>query len=92
MGLRLAESPPGEVEGPHPALRDLVANLREGPTTAQIIIPIAERLGDNVIEFDDLKKAFGDKLLIDGLSFKLPPGGSSASSSRTAPARPPCSA
>jgi ATP-binding cassette ChvD family protein len=55
---------------------DLVAKANEkGPTTAQIIIPIAERLGQNVIEFDGLKKAFGDKLLIDGLSFKLPPGG-----------------
>ena len=55
---------------------DLVAKANEkGPTTAQIVIPIAERLGNNVIEFEDLKKAFGDKLLIDGLSFKLPPGG-----------------
>jgi ATP-binding cassette ChvD family protein len=55
---------------------DLVAKANEkGPTTAQIVIPIAERLGNNVIEFDNLKKAFGDKLLIDGLSFKLPPGG-----------------
>ncbi|MET0744483.1 MAG: energy-dependent translational throttle protein EttA [Microvirga sp.] len=55
---------------------DLVAKAAEkGPTTAQIVIPIAERLGNSVIEFDDLKKAFGDKLLIDGLSFKLPPGG-----------------
>ncbi|MBM6595878.1 energy-dependent translational throttle protein EttA [Microvirga pudoricolor] len=55
---------------------DLVAKASEkGPTTAQIIIPIAERLGNNVIEFDGLQKAFGDKLLIDGLSFKLPPGG-----------------
>ncbi|WP_163770027.1 ATP-binding cassette domain-containing protein, partial [Proteus mirabilis] len=43
--------------------------------TAQIIIPIAERLGQNVIEFNDLSKAYGDKLLIDGLSFRLPPGG-----------------
>ncbi|MGO4386822.1 energy-dependent translational throttle protein EttA [Microvirga sp. 2YAF29] len=55
---------------------DLVAKANEkGPTTAQIIIPIAERLGNNVIEFDGLKKAFEDKLLIDGLSFRLPPGG-----------------
>ena len=55
---------------------ELVAKASEkAPTTAQIIIPIAERLGSNVIEFDGLKKAFGDKLLIDGLSFKLPPGG-----------------
>jgi ATP-binding cassette ChvD family protein len=46
-----------------------------GPTTAQIIIPVAERLGNNVIDFDGLSKAYGDKLLIDNLSFKLPPGG-----------------
>jgi ATP-binding cassette ChvD family protein len=41
----------------------------------QIIIPVAERLGANVIEFNGLSKAYGDKLLIDDLSFKLPPGG-----------------
>jgi ATP-binding cassette ChvD family protein len=44
-------------------------------TTAQIVIPVAERLGQNVVEFDHLKKAFGDNLLIDDLTFKLPPGG-----------------
>ena len=55
---------------------ELVQKSQEkGPTTAQIIIPIAERLGANVIEFDNLKKGYEDKLLIDGLSFKLPPGG-----------------
>ncbi|AWN49206.1 ABC transporter ATP-binding protein [Methylobacterium indicum] len=55
---------------------DLVAKAQEkGPSTAQIVIPIAERLGNNVIEFDHLEKAFGDRLLIDDLSFKLPPGG-----------------
>ncbi|HRK23501.1 MAG TPA: energy-dependent translational throttle protein EttA [Beijerinckiaceae bacterium] len=43
--------------------------------TAQIIIPIAERLGGNVIDFEGLSKGFQDKLLIDDLSFKLPPGG-----------------
>jgi len=47
----------------------------KAPTSAQIIIPVAERLGTNVIEFDDLSKAYGDKLLVDHLSFKLPPGG-----------------
>jgi ATP-binding cassette ChvD family protein len=41
----------------------------------QIVIPIAERLGANVIDFTNLSKAYGDKLLIDDLSFKLPPGG-----------------
>jgi ATP-binding cassette ChvD family protein len=44
-------------------------------STAQIIIPIAERLGNNVIEFEHLSKGFGDRLLIDDLTFKLPPGG-----------------
>jgi ATP-binding cassette ChvD family protein len=43
--------------------------------TAQIVIPVAERLGQNVVDFDGLTKGFGDRLLIDGLTFKLPPGG-----------------
>jgi ATP-binding cassette ChvD family protein len=43
--------------------------------TAQIVIPVAERLGQNVVDFDGLTKGFGDHLLIDGLTFKLPPGG-----------------
>jgi ATP-binding cassette ChvD family protein len=43
--------------------------------TAQIIIPVAERLGQNVVDFEGLTKGFGDRLLIDDLSFKLPPGG-----------------
>ncbi|CAN7282950.1 energy-dependent translational throttle protein EttA [Bosea sp. LjRoot237] len=47
----------------------------KGPDTAQIVIPIAERLGNNVVDFEELSKGFQDKLLIDGLSFKLPPGG-----------------
>jgi len=43
--------------------------------TAQIIIPVAERLGQNVIDFEGLSKGFGDRMLIDDLTFKLPPGG-----------------
>jgi ATP-binding cassette ChvD family protein len=43
--------------------------------TAQIVIPVAERLGQNVIDFENLKKGFGGDLLIDDLTFKLPPGG-----------------
>jgi ATP-binding cassette ChvD family protein len=42
---------------------------------AQIVIPVAERLGQNVIDFEHLKKGYGDNLLIDDLTFKLPPGG-----------------
>jgi ATP-binding cassette ChvD family protein len=55
---------------------DLVAKQAEkGPQTAQITIPVAERLGNNVVDFEHLKKGYGDRLLIDDLSFKLPPGG-----------------
>jgi ATP-binding cassette ChvD family protein len=43
--------------------------------SAQIMIPPGERLGDNVIDVEGLSKAYGDRLLIDNLSFKLPPGG-----------------
>jgi len=43
--------------------------------TAQIVIPVTERLGQNVIDFECLKKGFSDNLLIDDLTFKLPPGG-----------------
>ncbi|MCC0011975.1 MAG: energy-dependent translational throttle protein EttA [Rhodobiaceae bacterium] len=53
----------------------LKRNQERAPGTAQIIIPPGERLGDTVIEADGLSKGYGDKLLIDGLSFKLPPGG-----------------
>src|SRR6202045_3247454 len=55
---------------------DLVAKQNDkAAATAQIIIPVAERLGNNVVEFSHLSKGFGDTLLIDDLSFKLPPGG-----------------
>jgi ATP-binding cassette ChvD family protein len=42
---------------------------------AQIVIPAGPRLGDHVIEAEKISKGFGDRLLIDDLSFKLPPGG-----------------
>lgn len=48
---------------------------REKLSRAQIIIPNGERLGSRVIEVAGLKKAMGDKLLIEGLDFNLPPGG-----------------
>jgi energy-dependent translational throttle protein EttA len=43
--------------------------------TAQITIPVAERLGQNVVDFEGLTKGYGERLLIDNLTFKLPPGG-----------------
>jgi sulfate-transporting ATPase len=42
--------------------------------TQEIFIPVAERLGNEVIEFKDVSKGYGDRLLIDKLSFKVPPG------------------
>lgn len=42
--------------------------------TQEIFIPVAERLGNEVIEFKGVSKSFGDRLLIDNLSFKVPPG------------------
>jgi ATP-binding cassette ChvD family protein len=55
---------------------DLLKKAAEKQTqTAQIVIPVTERLGQNVVDFEGLTKAFGDNLLIDDLTFKLPPGG-----------------
>ena len=58
------------------AYEELLARAgKEEINTAQIQIPPGPRLGGVVIEADNLKKAFGDKLLYENLSFKLPPGG-----------------
>ncbi len=58
------------------AYDELVRKSNEkAPTGVQIVIPVAERLGQNVIDLVDLSKGYGDQLLIDKLSFKLPPGG-----------------
>ena len=57
---------------------DELVKINEARTqsqTAQIIIPPGERLGHNVIDIDGLSKSYGDRLLIDNLTFKLPPGG-----------------
>ncbi len=43
--------------------------------TQEIFIPVADRLGNEVIEFKAVSKAYGERLLIDNLSFKIPPGG-----------------
>mgnify|MGYP003361863974 CR=1 FL=1 len=50
-------------------------NNEKGGGVADIIIPPGPRLGGTVIEAEDLRKGFGNRLLIDDLSFKLPPGG-----------------
>ncbi len=58
------------------AYDDLVAEAAKAvPDSTKIVIPIAERLGREVITAEGLTKAFGDKLLFDDLHFRLPPGG-----------------
>ncbi|MEN6542253.1 energy-dependent translational throttle protein EttA [Parvibaculum sp.] len=58
------------------AYDDLLAEAgRQTDGKAQIVIPAGPRLGGVVVEADHLTKAFGDRLLIDDLSFQLPPGG-----------------
>jgi sulfate-transporting ATPase len=42
--------------------------------TREIFIPVAERLGDRVVEFENVRKAYGDKLLMDGVDFRIPAG------------------
>jgi sulfate-transporting ATPase len=51
------------------------SDVQKRNETHEIYIPPGPRLGDIVIEADNISKAFGDKLLVNGLSFKLPPGG-----------------
>ena len=58
------------------AYDELVRKSNEkAPTGVQIVIPVAERLGQNVVDLVDLSKGYGDRMLIDKLTFKLPPGG-----------------
>jgi len=52
-----------------------INEARTQSSTAQIIIPPGERLGHNVIDIEGLTKSYGDRILIDNLTFKLPPGG-----------------
>jgi energy-dependent translational throttle protein EttA len=58
------------------AYEDLLGQAQErAPGSAQIMIPPGPRLGDLVIEAEGLRKGYGDRLLIDDLDFRLPPGG-----------------
>jgi ATP-binding cassette ChvD family protein len=58
------------------AYEDLLAqSAKQDVGSAQIVLPVPPRLGDNVIEAQGLAKGYGERLLIDDLNFKLPPGG-----------------
>ena len=60
--------------------------------TNELFIPPGARLGDKVLEVSHLRKSYGDRVLIDDLSFSVPKGAIVASSVRTARVNPPCSA
>ena len=55
--------------------RLLAESAERAPDSAQIVIPPGPRLGDTVVVAEGLRKAHGDKLLIDNFAFRLPPGG-----------------
>lgn len=58
------------------AYEDLLAQAENrAPGSAQIVIPAGQRLGDTVIDAEKLTKGYGDRLLVDQLDFRLPPGG-----------------
>jgi ATPase components of ABC transporters with duplicated ATPase domains len=92
MDRVLAQGAPGQVQGALPALRGLLKQASEKQTqTAQITIPVAERLGQNVVDFEGPQQSLWRRVLIDDLTFKLPPGGIVGVIGPTAPARPRCS-
>ena len=67
---------PDQEQGAHPAIRGAAGRSRTGGRAGrEIVIPPGPRLGGTVIEADHLRKGYGNRLLIDDLNFKLPPGG-----------------
>ena len=64
---------------------------QDSRSTNKIYIPPGERLGDLVVEATNLRKAFGERVLIDDLSFRPPRGGIVGIIGATKPASPPCS-
>src|SRR4030088_720411 len=70
------KAPHAQTKARYQRYEELVKQASEKQTqTAQITIPVSERLGQNVVDFEGLTKGFGERLLIDNLTFKLPPGG-----------------
>ena len=74
VARRRAWPNPRRVSGPMTSWSRSTRRARSR-NSAQIIIPPGERLGHNVIDIEGLRKGYGDRMLIDDLTFKLPPGG-----------------
>src|SRR5258707_12335898 len=69
-------APQAQSKARYQRYEDLVKQAAEKTAqSAQIVIPVAERLGQTVVDFEKLRKGYGDNLLIDDLTFRLPPGG-----------------
>jgi ATPase subunit of ABC transporter with duplicated ATPase domains len=75
MGAPEPQGAPGQEQGPPGPLRGNVSlRIPEAQRDPGNLHPGGERLGDKVIEFNGVSKGFGDRLLIDNLSFQIPPG------------------
>jgi len=75
MGAPESEGTPGEIEGADRAVRGTQqSGIPEAQRTQEIFIPVGDRLGNEVIEFKNVSKAYGDRLLIDNLNMKIPAG------------------
>jgi sulfate-transporting ATPase len=75
MGAPERQGPPGQEQGAPGPLRGAERfEYQKRNETKEIFIPVAERLGNQVIEFKNVTKSFGDRVLIDNLSFNVPAG------------------
>ena len=76
MGPDVAAGAAGQEQGAHHAVRGAAGGgERQTEGTAEILIPVPERLGDEVVVAEHLAKGFGDRLLFENLTFSLPRGG-----------------
>jgi sulfate-transporting ATPase len=75
VGSPEPQGPPGQEQGAHRPLRGALRHrVPEAQRDQRDLHPVADRLGHEVIEFQNVSKSFGDRLLIDDLSFKVPAG------------------
>ena len=72
-----AAGPAGQEQGAHHPVRGAAARRRSAQTEgiAEIVIPVPERLGDEVVIAREVAKGYGDRLLFENLEFSLPRGG-----------------
>ncbi len=75
-GSQFTESETSQEQGTHFCLRELAAEqFEDRPDELELQIPPGKHLGELVIEANNVSKSFGDRVLIDNLTFRLPAGG-----------------